>query len=309
MKILFTGASSFTGFWFVQSLLAAGHEVTATCTKDAGSYDGVRATRMSRIGDGCEIVHGTSFGDGRFIDIIRGQRQWDLLCHHGSFVGNHKDAGFDVATALASNTNNLPQVLDALKNAGCAKVMLTGSYFEAGEGGQKDDFPFSPYGLAKTFTTMCFKQQCARLGMELGHFVIPNPFGPHEDDKTRFTTYLMRQWAAGKEAEVQTPDYVRDNIHVRLLAAAYAQAAEMMQEAAALQAFRPSCYVETQGRFAQRIADEAKCRSGLECRLSMERQSSFDEPASLANTDSITAGQSEFTETELWDEFVDYHLA
>lgn len=63
MKILFTGASSFTGFWFVQSLLATGHEVTATFTKAGGSYDGVYATRMSKKGDDCEIAWGTSFGD------------------------------------------------------------------------------------------------------------------------------------------------------------------------------------------------------------------------------------------------------
>ena len=30
MKILFTGASSFTGFWFARALAAAGHEVVAT---------------------------------------------------------------------------------------------------------------------------------------------------------------------------------------------------------------------------------------------------------------------------------------
>ncbi len=29
MKILFTGASSFTGFWFAKELAAAGHEVFA----------------------------------------------------------------------------------------------------------------------------------------------------------------------------------------------------------------------------------------------------------------------------------------
>ena len=33
MKILFTGASSFTGYWFIRELAAAGHEVTAIFRK------------------------------------------------------------------------------------------------------------------------------------------------------------------------------------------------------------------------------------------------------------------------------------
>lgn len=35
MKVLFTGASSFTGFWFVRELAAAGHDVTALFRKPA----------------------------------------------------------------------------------------------------------------------------------------------------------------------------------------------------------------------------------------------------------------------------------
>ena len=56
--------------------------------------------------------------------------------------------------------------------------------------------------------------------MPLGKFVIPNPLGPFEEP--RFCAYLIRQWQAGEAAEVRTPAYVRDNIHVDLLAAAYA---------------------------------------------------------------------------------------
>jgi UDP-glucose 4-epimerase len=37
MRILFTGASSFTGYWFVRELVAAGHEVVAACRGD-GRY-------------------------------------------------------------------------------------------------------------------------------------------------------------------------------------------------------------------------------------------------------------------------------
>ena len=56
---------------------------------------------------------------------------------------------------------------------------------------------------------------CEAAGLPLGKFVIPNPFGPFEEP--RFCAYLIRQWQAGQAAEVRTPAYVRDNIHVDLL--------------------------------------------------------------------------------------------
>jgi UDP-glucose 4-epimerase len=50
--------------------------------------------------------------------------------------------------------------------------------------------------------------------------VIPNPFGLYEEP--HFTAYLMTTWLASETPRVQTPRYVRDNIHVSLLAKAYA---------------------------------------------------------------------------------------
>ena len=50
MKILFTGASSFTGYWFVKALAEAGHEVTVIFTKDCPeSYEGIRRARVKRL--------------------------------------------------------------------------------------------------------------------------------------------------------------------------------------------------------------------------------------------------------------------
>ena len=38
MRILFTGGSSFTGYWFIKELAAAGHEVTATFQRQLDEY-------------------------------------------------------------------------------------------------------------------------------------------------------------------------------------------------------------------------------------------------------------------------------
>ena len=48
MKILLTGVSSFTGFWFANELSNKGHDVIATFTKDSvDDYEGIRKQRVS----------------------------------------------------------------------------------------------------------------------------------------------------------------------------------------------------------------------------------------------------------------------
>ncbi len=59
------------------------------------------------------------------------------------------------------------------------------------------------------------------LGVAVSKFVIANPFGPFEEP--RFGAYLVNTWRKGEVAEVRTPRYLRDNIHVDLLALAYAK--------------------------------------------------------------------------------------
>ena len=49
MKVLFTGASSFSGFWFVQALAKYGHEVVAVFQRQAHDYEGLRAHRVSAL--------------------------------------------------------------------------------------------------------------------------------------------------------------------------------------------------------------------------------------------------------------------
>jgi UDP-glucose 4-epimerase len=101
------------------------------------------------------------------------------------------------------------------------RVVVTGSVFEPGEGeGDEALDAFSPYGLSKSFTAETFRYLCRRQGASFGKFVIPNPFGPFEEE--RFTTSLVRSWRRGERPTVRTPDYTRDNIHVSLLSLAYA---------------------------------------------------------------------------------------
>ena len=296
MRVLLTGGSSFTGLWFARALAGAGHQVVAA-VRGAAYPPGLRADRVAALGAAAEIVWDCSFGDPRFLDLAA-DGSWDLLCHHAARVGDYRSPDFDVAAAVGENTRALPAVLRAMR--GLAGVVLTGSVFEPDEGaGSTPLQAFSPYGLSKGLTAQVVRYWCAALGVPLGKFVIPNPFGPLEEP--RFCAYLIRCWKAGETAEVRTPDYVRDNIHVDLLAAAYAEFAASVAGGAGFTRRNPSGYVEQQGAFAQRFAAEIGTRTGLRCLVLLRRQTEFTEPAVRINTEPAAPAIPAWSEAAAWD--------
>jgi UDP-glucose 4-epimerase len=305
MKILFTGGSSFTGFWFIRELAAAGHDVTAVFRRRAEDYsDEVRRRRVALAAEVCRPVHGCSFGDERFLTLI-GEAEWDLLGHHGADVTNYKSPDFDTVAALGNNTHNLPAVLEALRAAGCRRVLLTGSVFEGGEGAGSQGLPdFSPYGLSKALTAQMFRFYCARAGIGLGKFVIPNPFGPFEEP--RYTSYLMKTWLAGGTSSCSNPSYVRDNIHVSLLAKVYARFAGEVP-AQGFTRINPSGYVESQGAFTLRMAQEMRSRLGLPCPVELKKQVDFSEPRVRINTDLPDGDALGWNQSAAWDELARYY--
>ena len=304
MKILLTGASSFTGLWFARALHAAGHHVVALLRRAREDYYGdIRAQRVTELGRVAECSFGAVFGSETFLDLCR-SGNWDLLCHHAAEVGDYRSPSFDVAGALAANTRNFPDVLSAMR--GLSGVILTGSVFEADEGaGAMPLRAFSPYGLSKGLTAQFLRFYCAAAGAAFGKFVIPNPFGPFEEP--RFTAYLLRQWQGGHAAEVRTPAYVRDNIHVDLLAAAYAGFAAKVAAKPGFSRTNPSGYVETQGAFAKRFAREIGPRTGLDCRVVLAHQTEFSEPLVRINTDAPDLPG--WSEAAAWDAIADYYAA
>jgi UDP-glucose 4-epimerase len=262
LRILITGASSFTGSWFARGLAAAGHDVTATFRRR--EYDGLRGERVQRV---CEVA--TPLWEVALGDV---EGEYDALCAHGAEAADYRSGDFDADAAVAENTRGLSRI-------SARRVVVTASVFENGVQ--------TPYAESKRRTTEAFRAAGAAV------FVIPNPFGPWEEP--RFTTYLARTWLEGAVASVNTPDYVRDNIHVRALTEAYVR----FVESDAVQA-APSQYRETQGAFAQRFAHELEPRLGVPCRLELREQTDFSEPLELVNTDPVDG-------PEPWDELAEWY--
>jgi UDP-glucose 4-epimerase len=304
MKILFTGGSSFTGSWFVRELHRAGHEVTAIFRRKPEEYpDELRRRRASELTRHCRPIYGCSFGDDTFLKLID-EGGWDALCHHAADVTDYKSPDFDYLKALGANGHSAAKVLHKCKAAGCRRIVVTGSVFENDEGAGSEGLPaFSPYGLSKGLTWQVFRYFGLREGLHVGKFLIPNPFGP--DEEPRFTAYLMKNWFAGKSAAVNTPVYVRDNIHISLLAKCYAQFVQTLPESPGLSKLGPTGYPESQGAFTLRFASEMRSRLNMPCEVELKKQIDFSEPRIRINTD--IPAVPDWDESGAWDAMAIYY--
>lgn len=296
-----TGASSFTGMWFAKALSDDGHEIAAFLKRSESAYEGIRKVRIEELVRETSLIrYGLPFGTPEFIRALEELPSIDLFCHHAADVTDYRSPKFNFAKALEANTNNLTGVLDTLERKGCGKILLTGSVFEQGEGeGSEELEAMSPYGLSKGLTYESFRFFSHKRGLSLGKFVIPNPFGPYEED--RFTSYLMKEWIQGKTPLIKTPEYVRDNVPAPLLAKAYAAFAKSFAQKGGPKKFSPSFYRERQGDFSLRYASEARKRLQLPCDVAFAVQTTFDEPLVRINKEPLDPVQFNFDEAAFFD--------
>jgi nucleoside-diphosphate-sugar epimerase len=303
MRILLTGASSFTGMWIAQALAEAGHVVVAAL-RSAHYDDPLRQSRMRRLGAAIELAPAAPFGGPAFLDLIDRRGPFDVLAHHGAEAAGHKRPDFDAAGAFAGNTFNADATLAALKAAGAARMVLTGSVFEQDEGrGEEPRRAFSPYAVSKGLTALAFAEASERAGLDFVKFVIPNPFGPFESQT--FQRHVMTAWREGRAPHVSHPFYERDNVPVDLLARAYAAACEGRLGAHVA----PSFYAGPVGAFFQRMAREVAPRTGWACDLTLADSQSFDEPKTRLNTQPLQPSDYGWSESGFWDAYAAYYAA
>ena len=100
--------------------------------------------------------------------------------------------------------------------------------------------------------------------------------------------------------KVRTPLYVRDNIHVDLMAAAYATFAEELPSRGGVTRLNPSLYVESQSAFANRLAAEMSIRLGIPCPIVL-LEKDFDEPMFRIDTDRADTAAFGWSEKAAWD--------
>lgn len=299
MRILFTGASSFTGYWFADALHSARHEAVAPLRGVVGGADLLRGVRLARLArTGVQLVPDCQFGSDPFLTLAASG--FDVLCDRSAEVGDYRSPDFDITAAVAANTARLRQVIEILGKSASRGIVLSGSFFEANEGaGTTPRCAFSSPAVPKALTADVVRYRCQEAGIPRAQFVIPHPFGPPE--LPRPGAYLAKTWRSGGTAEIKTPAYIRDNIHVGLLAAAYARF--VGEESAPDRQLNPSGYTESQGAFVQPIALEVSQRTVLACDVKLLQQQEFPEPLIRVNTEPATHYVSGWDKNAAWDAY------
>lgn len=302
--VLLTGASSFTGMWIAEALAEAGFEVVAPVQRAPGDYEPEKLARLRRLSAVAEVVYGRPFGSDAFLDLVRGRGDIAALAHHAADVTGYRDPGFDAVAAFDRNLAGAPAALKALADHGARVALVTGTVFEAGEGGDPaQPLAVTPYGLSKTLTNVALQHHAAWAGLTFGRFVIPSPYGAFEQQRA-FPAYLFRSWFAGETPVVRTPLYLRDHLPAPRLGRAYAgQLAALLADPAAPVVSRPSGWIATQGAFAEKVAAEAAQRLGRECLVTFAEQKEFPEPLTRVNRDPAPA----FDEAAFWDAYVGWY--
>lgn len=293
MRVLLTGASSFTGYWFARELARRGHEVCCTFREVRPSnYSGSRHSRVADLITRLNIqsVWGLSFGDDPMLDLVL-HGQFEVVCLHGATVANYKAVDFDWRAAFEADTRRAVEFFRQLHAGGVRKVLTTGTFFEPGEGTGKGAAPteaVSPYGLAKALSCQVLRYLARHCGIMHGRFVVGIPFGPGEDDE-KFVSALVRGWLKNERPVLRTPNYVRDWVPVTVLAELYADLVQATWDPDALPWLRPSGAVETVQKFAERIGAQLGPLLGIDAEIESAPQTEFREPQYRANTDVIPA--------------------
>ncbi|MEZ5862692.1 MAG: NAD-dependent epimerase/dehydratase family protein [Geminicoccaceae bacterium] len=309
MRVLLTGASSFSGLWLARALVAAGGAVTAVARGHPGGYEPLRRLRIEQVARLATTRFDAPFGSPAFLELIDSAEPFDVLCLHHAEVGDFRRPDYDALAVARANTAGIEPVLERLCRRGLRRVVLTGSVFEADEGdGDRPLEAIGAYGLAKTLTANVVRHAAAAAGVELLKVTLPSPFGAFQAGG--LADQLLRAWQAGEVPGLRHPERVRDFVPIDLLATHHAALALGQIPPMAGGRANPSGHVLSCAAFAERLAREMRPRLGTACRFAMASQPVADgEPHSRFNTEPLPALFDRAAQARSWDRLALHYRA
>ena len=218
MRLLFLGASSFTGYHFVNKISDnKQNKIYCTLTKNLNKYKSTRLERIKLLNKKKNIffIKKVKFGDKKFIKLLS-RKKFDIIClHHASTKNYNNDLKFNLNKSIKENTPNIRKVFSKIHNQ--TTIIVTNTIFQ--KINEKKYKAVNKYGISKSITYDKIKSICKEFDFKLKSIFITNPWGILEEKKLNY--YLINNWLKDKKTFISHPNYIRDNIYIDKLTKYY----------------------------------------------------------------------------------------
>ena len=218
MRLLFLGASSFTGYHFVNKISDnKQNKIYCTLTKNLNKYKSTRLERIKLLNKKKNIffINKVKFGDKKFIKLLS-RKKFDIIClHHASTKNYNNDLKFNLNKSIKENTPNLRKVFSKIHNQ--TTIIVTNTIYQ--KINEKKYKAVNKYGISKSITYDKIKSICKEFDFKLKSIFITNPWGILEEKKLNY--YLINNWLKDKKTFISHPNYIRDNIYIDKLTKYY----------------------------------------------------------------------------------------
>jgi UDP-glucose 4-epimerase len=195
--VLVTGASGFIGRALVRRLAAQGH--VPVCTARHPVEDLV---------DGARWIPG-DLTDPGFVTRLVAEARPSVVYHLASAVTGNRSLEW-VQTTLAANLTAGVNLLQAVTDAGCDRVVLTGSCDEPEDG----DAPCSPYAAAKWALGGYARMFRSLYGTPVTTARTFMVYGPDQPDRSKLVPYTITSLLRGEAPQLMSGQRAVDWVYV-----------------------------------------------------------------------------------------------
>jgi len=269
-KCVITGSTSFSGIWFTKTMLDQGWECVAV-TQNSKVLSPAVEKRLNWIRK--------DYPNFEFVQLenLPNYKDVDVVCLHGTATFDYRNPNFEIEEALKQTLKVSEMIINLFPKA---YFIHTGTFSEPNESfGDDNRTSFNPYSTSKQLIYEKHKEKV--VSGKLLKYVMPNPFGPLENHK--FTGYLIQEWSSGKIPVIKTPNYIRDNVPIDLLARHYTSTINEFLNSGDVRTVWPSKYVESNLAFAERYARKFESYTGIHVELSAPQHHEYLEPRFRVN--------------------------
>ena len=296
MKFLVTGASSFSGSYFVREILNQGHEVFALNINRNQSNE-LRRSRLLELAEASPKFNALNLDE---LNALKGEI-FDFLLLHGSYMEGRRGDSFDIEKAI-EETTNVSKLIQNKTNFNY--IIHTGTFSEPNESIFDNPKSFNAYSTSKSLIYEAHKSIFRNLPVH--KYVMPNPFGNKQNNNIFSAAYT--EWKLGNHFFLKNPWVVRDFVPVDLLAKDYYEFITIIHDTTkdSLKTRHPSLYVESLASMLERFAFELKLQSNLECEIVKNQivSSNSGEPRIRINFDFIDYKKFNWNQQAWWHRFI-----